>query len=71
LRALADGRSAEEFNGVGAGFGAHPRTSCARRLAGIASMRCAHFGNARRLGRARSRHRESASVDMVRRSRTR
>jgi hypothetical protein len=54
LRALADGRSAEEFNGVGAGFGAHPRTSCARRLAGIASMRCAHFGDTRLSRRERS-----------------
>ena len=36
--------------------------SCARRPAGIASMRCGHFGNARLSSRARSRHRESAGA---------
>ena len=45
--------------------------SCARRPAGIASMRCVHFGNARLSSRARSRHRESAGAEMTRRSKMR
>lgn len=43
-------------------------TSCARRRAGIANMRCARSGNAGRLDRARSRHQESGDADMARRS---
>ncbi len=41
-------------------------TSCAPLRGGIPSIRYVRFGHARQLGRARSRHRKSASVDMAR-----